>query len=193
MNSGDALRLPAPNAPASSPDGALAWVASRLVGRSPWLVTVDGRSGAGKTQLADRIVRSWPGAQVLHLDDLYRDWDSLPSGVLRARQLLEHWVAGRSPSYRPTQWPGQAQRERESLLATKSLVVEGVGAGWVGRGIARASLWLEVDREERRLRALQRDGERFAPFWLIWEEQEDDWFRVHPPRPHLVVDTSSAS
>lgn len=172
-----------------SPSVALTWVASRLVGRSPWLVTVDGRSGAGKTCLADQIARSWPGTQVLHLDDLYRDWDSLPSGVLRARQLIEHWSAGRSPSYRPTQWPGQQPREREPLHATRPLVVEGVGAGWVGRDVARAGLWLEVDRDERRRRALHRDGEQYAPFWLTWEEQENAWFAVHPPRPHLVVDT----
>lgn len=176
--------------PTVSPDAALAWVAARVAARGRWLVTLDGRSGAGKTCLAQRIVNSYPGTQVLHLDDLYRDWDSLPSGVLRGRQLIEHWAAGRSPSYMPTQWPGMPAREREALHTQRPLVVEGVGADWVGRGVARGALWLEAERDERRVRALRRDGETFAPFWLAWEKQENDWFTQHPPRPHLVVDAS---
>ncbi|MBZ4497532.1 MULTISPECIES: hypothetical protein [unclassified Dermacoccus] len=177
-------------APTLSPDAVLAWFDTRASLNERWLFTLDGRSGAGKTQLSDRLAQHYPHAQVLHLDDLYRDWDSLPSGVLRARQLVEHWRAGRSPSYKPTQWAGMPPREREPIHATRSLIVEGVGAGWVGQNIAEGSAWLEASREQRRIRALRRDGEMFAPYWVSWEAQERSWFTAHPPRADVVVDAS---
>ena len=54
-------------------------------------------------------------------------------------------------------------------------------------GALELGLWLEAERETRRRRALERDGETFVPYWLAWELQEDAWFAAHPPRPDALV------
>lgn len=178
---------------------AKAWVSGTLSARRdersarrrPWLVTIDGRSGCGKTVLSAALLEAYPEAQILHLDDLYRDWDRLPSGVVRARHMVEMWRRGESPSYRPTHWPGTPRRTSETITPGRPLVVEGCGSTWVGRKLADAQMWLDVDRETRRLRALERDGEKFAPFWLRWEQQETQWYDAHAPLPDVVVTTAS--
>lgn len=172
-------------------DAALHWIDAR-VDSPAWLVTIDGRSGSGKTVLSSALERSHPEAQILHLDDLYRDWDRLPSGVVRARHMAERWRSGFSPSYRPTRWPGTPDRGIVRLDPNAPLIVEGCGATWVGRGLAQAQLWLEVERETRRTRALRRDGETFQPFWFTWEEQESAWYSAHPPRPQVVIELEAA-
>ena len=36
----------------------------------PWIVAVDGRSGAGKTTLVDRLLARVPDSDVVHTDDV---------------------------------------------------------------------------------------------------------------------------
>ncbi|HEX4399545.1 MAG TPA: hypothetical protein VH136_18035, partial [Trebonia sp.] len=54
------------------------------------------------------------------------------------------------------------------------LIVEGVGAG-ARRAAAFESLlvWLEAPTAVRKQRALDRDGETFAPYWDMWAAQEE--------------------
>jgi uridine kinase len=54
------------------------------------------------------------------------------------------------------------------------LIVEGVGAG-ARRAAAYASLliWVEEAESVRKKRALDRDGETFAPYWDTWAAQEE--------------------
>ena len=151
------------------------------------IVALLGRSGSGKTQLAGALHDRHADAQIVHLDDLYRDWDGLSAGLVRARHIAEQWSRHNASTYLPTHWPGTAARGRVTVTPDRPLIVEGVGATWVGRSLAHAALWLEAERETRRLRALERDGETFVPYWLAWELQEDAWFAAHPPRPDALV------
>ena len=167
-------------------DDALAHVEARMT-RPRWLVTIDGRSGSGKTQLAGALHDRHADAQIVHLDDLYRDWDGLSAGLVRARHIAEQWSRHNASTYVPTHWPGTAARGRVTVTPDRPLIVEGVGATWVGRSLAHAALWLEAERETRKRRALERDGETFVPYWLAWELQEDAWFAAHPPRPDALV------
>jgi anthranilate synthase component 1/para-aminobenzoate synthetase len=54
------------------------------------------------------------------------------------------------------------------------LIVEGVGAG-ARRAVAYESVlvWMEVPASVRKKRALDRDGQTFAPHWDTWAAQED--------------------
>jgi uridine kinase len=59
----------------------VAELAARLAQTEPRLgrtrlIGLDGRSGSGKTWLADRLARPLD-APVIHLDDLYPGWDGL--------------------------------------------------------------------------------------------------------------------
>jgi hypothetical protein len=54
------------------------------------------------------------------------------------------------------------------------LIVEGVGAG-ARRAAAYESVlaWMELPAAVRKKRALDRDGDTFAPHWDAWAAQED--------------------
>jgi uridine kinase len=80
------------------------------------------------------------------------------------------------------------------LAPPEVLIVEGVGAG-ARRAAAYASLliWVEEAASVRKKRALDRDGETFAPYWDMWAAQEDVMLARERTREraNLVIDCSS--
>ena len=66
--------------------------------------------------------------------------------------------------------------------------------GTTGRRAARFEsvlAWLEAPADVRKKRALDRDGETFAPYWDMWAAQEDAMLARErtPERAGLVIDT----
>lgn len=147
---------------------------------------IDGRSGSGKTTLAANL--AWElGAQTLHLEDLYPGWDGLAQGSAAVAGALDRGA------YRRYDWVTGAFAELVAL-EPGPLVIEGCGAitlanlaaaeRWIARHHLSGrveSLWLELGEEERRERALARDGETFAPYWDRWAAQEEAHFSAHRP------------
>jgi uridine kinase len=160
------------------------------------VIAVDGRSGAGKTSLAAALSAGLP-APVVHLEDLYGGWDGLERGIdLLVTAVLVPLAAGRAASVPRYDWLRGDWTEPWVLEPPELLVVEGVGAG-ARRAAAYASLlvWLEAPTPVRRRRALDRDGETFAPYWEQWAAQEEALLdREHTPeRADLVcADTGGA-
>jgi len=177
-----------------------------LLGR-PRLLAVDGRSGGGKTTVADRLAAAVPGATVVRTDDVawyhdFFDWaDLLRDGV------LEPLRRGEPVAYRPPEWD---RRRREGAIVVPAgcplVIVEGVGAG--RRELSDyfdALLWVQADAVQARRRGLERDGPDSADFWVEWQAAEDPfqaaqrpWDRadviingtpgvVHDPRTEFVV------
>jgi uridine kinase len=138
------------------------------------VVAVDGRSGAGKTSLAG-VLRRELAAPVVTLEDLYGGWDGLERGIdLLVSEVLEPIAAGRAARVPQYDWVAGAWGEPWVLDPPDVLVVEGVGAG--ARRAARYEsgvIWLEAAATVRKKRALERDGETFAPHWDVWAAQED--------------------
>ncbi|MBW8764642.1 MAG: ATP-binding protein, partial [Microbacterium sp.] len=74
------------------------------------VVLIDGRSGAGKTVLAEALAPRL-GAQLVSLDELYPGWDGLEAGsdavhetVLRARDpgwTRWDWASARAAEWHP--------------------------------------------------------------------------------------------
>jgi para-aminobenzoate synthetase len=155
------------------------------------VVAIDGRSGAGKTSLAAALGGQLD-APVVSLEGLYGGWDGLERGIdLLVSEVLEPLAAGqpaRVPSY---DWVAREWAEPAVLEPPEVLIVEGVGAG-ARRAAASASLlvWLEVPAPTRKKRALERDGQTFAPYWDQWAAQEEEMLaREHTPdRADIVVD-----
>ncbi|WP_432533352.1 nucleoside/nucleotide kinase family protein [Kineococcus arenarius] len=146
-------------------------VAGPAPGAGPRVVAVDGRSGSGKTHLAE-LLGARTGAPVLHLDELYPGWDGLEAGVrLLEREVLVPLREGRAAS--PPRWDWAAGRRgpRVPVPVAPVLVVEGVGAGCT-RVRPQLLVWVGAGERVRRQRALQRDGEVFAPHWHRWAAQE---------------------
>ncbi len=163
-------------------------------------VLVDGRSGAGKTTAAERIARALDAA-IVHTDDVawnhsIFDWDDL---------VLEHviapWRAGAAFTYTPPGWLRHGRPGAIAVPATRTLVVEGVGA-------CRASLaehadvcvWVQSDRTAARESGIARDiangrtPEQARKFWDGWMRAEDPFQAVSRPwtRARIIVRGTTA-
>jgi anthranilate synthase component 1/para-aminobenzoate synthetase len=168
---------------------------SRLISDSTMVAAIDGRSGAGKSSLAAVLqARLGTRAAVVALEDLYGGWDGLERGVdLLVSEVLEPLSAGRAARVPRYDWGAGVWGEPWVLEPPEVLIVEGVGAG-ARRAAAYASvlIWMEEPASVRQRRALDRDGETFAPYWDMWAAQEDAMLaREHTPeRADLVISTS---
>jgi uridine kinase len=154
------------------------------------VVAIDGRSGAGKTSLAATLAGQL-GAPVVSLEGLYGGWDGLERGIdLLVADVLEPLAAGWAAHVPRYDWVAREWAQPAVLDPPEVLIVDGVGAG-ARRAAAFESLlvWLEVPAPIRKKRALDRDGETFAPYWDQWAAQEDLMLaREHTPdRADIVV------
>ena len=133
------------------------------------VVTIDGYSGSGKSTLAAALVRLVNGWQVLHLDDWYPGWDGLEAGADSARRIAADLRAGRASSYEAWDWEHgiTGATIRVPLAPT---IIEGCGAI---EAEADLSVWIaDPGEDERRSRALARDGQTYAPHWRRWADQD---------------------
>ena len=138
---------------------------------------IDGRSGSGKSDLATLIASRINGAQLVRLDDIYPGWDGLDAASRAVPGILE------SLSWRAWDWAGDKPGEMHYLRPDAPIIIEGVGAlSRASRGLATTAIWLDADAATRRERALDRDGETFAPHWERWAAQEELFISRESPR-----------
>jgi uridine kinase len=154
------------------------------------VIAIDGRSGAGKTSLAARL-RVELGAPVVSLEELYGGWDGLERGIdLLVSEVLEPLSAGRAARVPRYDWGAAAWGTPWVLEPPDVLIVEGVGAGARRAAVyVNTVIWMAAPESVRKKRALDRDGETFAPYWDMWAAQEDAMLaREHTPdRADLVI------
>lgn len=138
-----------------------------------WLV--DGRSGSGKTVLADALASELGGA-VVHMDDLYPGWGGLDAGSAYAlERILLPLSRGAEAVWRRWDWAADARAEEHRLPAGSHVVLEGCGAlSREAARLAERAVWLECDERTRRARALTRDG--VDDWWEGWRAQEDAFY-----------------
>lgn len=163
--------------------------------RSTRVIAIDGRSGAGKSSLAQALAHTL-GAPVVALEDLYGGWDGLDDGVALLRSaVLRPLADGRAASVPRYDWQAGAWGEPWLLEPPEQLIIEGVGAG--ARSLAPDTsvlVWLELGSAARRKRALaRRHGERYGPQWRRWARQEEAYIERERPaqRADLVLDSRS--
>lgn len=171
------------------------WLAAELrravprAGRTR-VVAIDGRSGAGKTSLAARL-RAELAAPVVTLEDLYGGWDGLERGIdLLTAEVLEPLSAGRAARVPCYDWVTATWGAPWVLEPPEVLIVEGVGAGARRAAVYESVLaWMEVPAPVRKKRALDRDGDTFAPHWDMWAAQEDAMLARErtPERADVVI------
>lgn len=131
-------------------------------------ILIDGRSGSGKTELARAIALDWPQAQLVRLDDIYPGWDGLDAGSAAVPSILTdfRWRAWNWAADRPGEW--------HTLDPQRPILIEGVGAvSRASRPLADVAVWVHLGDAERKRRALDRDGDAYAPHWDRWAAQED--------------------
>jgi cytidylate kinase len=155
------------------------------------VVAIDGRSGAGKTALADELARrhGWP---VVRLELVYPGWDGLAEGVrIVTEEVLEPLSRGESASHPVWDWSAGRWGRRRPVRPTPVLVLEGCGSLAPGpTDHVAVGVWVEAPEDVRKERALARDGDVFAPHWARWARQEEALLRHgHPAgRADLVVE-----
>ena len=175
--------------------GAAVLAAAARAGRTR-VVAIDGRSGSGKTLLASQL-RTRLGAPVVSLEDLYGGWDGLEHGIdLLVSEVLVPFAGERAAWVPRYDWLTREWAEPVLLEPPDVLIVEGAGAG-ARRAAAFESLlvWSEVAPSVRKKRALDRDGETFAPYWDMWAAQEDTMLDRErtPERADVVIDGLSGN
>jgi uridine kinase len=163
-------------------------VVRRLPATAAGTVLIDGRSGSGKSSLADRLAAVWRDSVVVRLDDVYPGWDGLAWAAEHIRvELLAPRAAGRVGRWRRWDWTVGAAAEWHTVEPGGRLIVEGVGALTAAtRALADLGIWVDTPDAERKRRALERDGDTYRPHWDRWAAQEDAFIARH--RPHTVAD-----
>ena len=175
------------DAPAAAVDLALR---RRPSAGSSRVLALDGRSGAGKTRLAARVVeqaeaRTGVRAALVAMEDLYPGWDGLEAASRMLHDdVLAPLAAGAPASYRPWDWSaGRPADVRVAVPAAPLLVVEGVGSGALaGAPLLTVLVWVSAPADLRRSRAMERDGAAYAPHWPRWAAQERDHLLAHRTR-----------
>ena len=133
------------------------------------VVTIDGYSGSGKSTLAAALARLVNGWQVLHLDDWYPGWDGLAAGADIARRIAADLRAGRASSYEAWDWENGTTRATTRVPLAPT-IIEGCGAI---EAVADLAVWIaDPGENERRHRALARDGQTYEPHWQRWADQD---------------------
>ncbi|MBP2412497.1 anthranilate synthase component 1/para-aminobenzoate synthetase [Arthrobacter stackebrandtii] len=161
----------------------------------PVIIAVDGRSGAGKTTIAVELaalLRRHRTVSLFHLEDIYPGWDGLAGGVERyIDTVLAPLRAGLPATWTAWDWEARHDGASRTTEAAPVVLVEGVGSshGRAG-GFLDAVVWVDAPSKTRKKRALERDGETYAPFWDIWAQQEERLLNgsTVPAAADIVVD-----
>lgn len=145
-----------------------------------FVIGIDGRSGAGKTDFAARLARSG-NTPVLHLEQHYAGWQGLEKGIERARTVIEAWRRGETGTASNWNWHSGTDGASVDYPPAPVWIVEGVGTGAL-RDLLDLLIWVECPDAVRKQRALERDGDTYAPWWDVWAAQEDDYLARVDPR-----------
>ncbi|MDN5604606.1 MAG: hypothetical protein L0G59_04200 [Kocuria sp.] len=159
---------------------------SLAAGPEPFVIAIDGRSGAGKSSLATRLlerITSEEGkdaAELFRLEDLYPGWEGLESGVDEYAAILGRVLRNEDATWHAWDWARNRREPRGRTLSAGAnvIIAEGVGAIAPGHQEVRPhfGIWLHLESTIRRYRALTRDGDLYRPYWQVWAEQEERLF-----------------
>jgi len=153
------------------------------------VVAIEGRSGAGKTSLAEALaaVTGWP---VFHMDDVYPGWTGLAASV----DLLALWVVmpllnGADPRWRRYDWERGRPAEWCTTPVVDGLIVEGCGCGAAEiRPYLSTLVWIDAPAEVRHRRLDARsDAAVYTPHREAWARQEEDFYALHTPWEYADV------
>ncbi|MCZ6681510.1 MAG: AAA family ATPase [Candidatus Poribacteria bacterium] len=175
----------------------------QAVTKRPYLVGIDGRSGAGKSILSHRLHEQLTDAVVVHKDDFYRVMDEAVRATFSAeqgyyryfdwqrleQQVLLPLTAQQTARYQRYDWVKEELAETIEVSSTNIIIVEGVYS-------TRPELthyydlciWVETSETERFRRQIAR-GENTSEWIQHWAAAEI--FYVANFRPsrsaHMIV------
>lgn len=147
---------------------------------APVIIAIDGRSGAGKTTLAIELaarLREHRTVSLFHLEDIYPGWNGLAAGIDRyAATVLAPLRRGATAHWTSWDWERHYDGDARTTRPADVVLVEGVGAAAAEAApYLDAVIWTDAPDGARKDRALERDGDTYAPYWEQWAEQEEAW------------------
>ena len=149
---------------------------------SPYVVLIDGKSGVGKSSLAD-VIAAHLNATVVHLDDAYPGWGGLDEGRdAIIESVLAPLSAGLPGRFRAWDWNRNTAGGVITINPADAIVIEGCGISTPrSRELASTVLWVDCPEPERRQRLLSRDGDVFSSYLAAWDEQVEAHIKQHNP------------
>jgi len=166
------------------------------------LVAVDGPSGAGKTQFADRLAAAIRAAgrsvATVHTDVLLDGWDDQLTFWPRLEaQVLGPLREGRPAGYHPYDWhAGRFGADRIDVPPADVVILDGVSTARTRiRPELTVAVFVTAPAETALARALARDGPRFEPYLRRWQAVERRHFAEDATAAHadLVVDGAAGA
>ena len=159
---------------------------------APVIIAIDGRSGAGKTTLAIELaarLREHHKVSLFHLEDIYPGWNGLAAGIERyVSTVLAPLHRGEPADWVSWDWTAHYDGDTRTTLPAEIVLVEGVGAAAeAARPYLAAAIWADSPEQDRRSRALARDGESYEPYWDEWAAQEQEWLAQDDVPAHADV------
>lgn len=159
---------------------------------APVIIAIDGRSGAGKTTLAIELaarLREHHKVSLFHLEDIYPGWNGLAAGIERYVSTVLAPLSRSEPAqWVSWDWSNHYDGDARTTLPAEIVLVEGVGAAAAAaRPFLDAVVWADSPDQDRRSRALARDGESYEPYWEQWAAQEQDWLAGDDVPAHADV------
>jgi hypothetical protein len=156
------------------------------------ITLVDGPSGAGKSDYGVWLAAE-RNAVLVSLDDVYPGWDGLDAGSWHIhRNVLLPISQGLPGRYQRWDWRLGEPADWVDVSASRPVVIEGCGAiRREGLAIRADRVWVDAASDVRKRRALERDGDMYAPHWQRWALQEERFLALHdgPANADLTVTT----
>jgi|SRR3989344_7231735 len=169
------------------------------VREGPLLVSIDGRSGTGKTTLGKAVAEKI-GATFILGDDFYaggtfKEWskktpkqkaDFCIDWKRIRKEALEPLLAGRSATWHPFNWQTNEGLADNTITAkpAKVIILDVVYAARPELAdLIDFSVLLQVSEAARRIRIAKRESGSFMKKWhKVWDDAEDYYFsQVRPP------------
>lgn len=151
----------------------------------PFIIGIDGRSGAGKTTLTAQlaaVLERRHDVTVFHLEDIYPGWNGLAQGMdTFVREVLQPLRRGEDAHWTAWDWLTNEPGTPRLTRAAEIVLAEGVGAcNELARPLLDTSVWIELPAASRKLRAMERDGRSYEKFWDAWAAQEESYLAADP-------------
>ncbi len=155
---------------------------------TPFFVGIDGRSGAGKTTLANNLAtelcRAGRRVSRIEVEEFIGGWTALATDLWRVADLLAALRRTGTGAARVWDWEAHAWGAQRTIPAEGSvdvLILTGCGSTSKSiRSYLDVTVWLEAPQTVRRARVRARDPYDWSGYWEVWARQEENLLRDFP-------------